>query len=154
MEFRQHRKIEMGTGQLGNRTGPRSVDGQPLRDRHKARHAGLFDALHRLDARIDAAARAELIRWITDEYASEFGDVPVGLVARCFLGPPYVDHRLDLFRSILDHFAPADPMPEPFAQARMLARTGAYEFIEVYASGRLCPVRADGSTVSSPESAT
>jgi len=31
-------------------------------------------------------------------------------------------------------------MPEPFTRARMLARTGAYAFVEVYASGDLRPV--------------
>jgi hypothetical protein len=38
-------------------------------------------------------------------------------------------------------------MPEPFAQARMLVRTGAYAFVEVYASGELHPVRQDGTVV-------
>jgi hypothetical protein len=121
---------------------------QPTRrDTRKRRHAGLFQAIRKLDGHLDAAARAELAQWVRDEYEREFGDVPLGFVAVCHLGPPYVDHRLDLLHSIVDHFAPADPMPEPFAQARMLARTGAYEFIEIYASGAVRPVLPDGTVV-------
>jgi hypothetical protein len=100
-----------------------------------------------LDTRLGAADRAELAKWIRDQYETEYGDIPLGLVAVCHLGPPYVDHRMDLFQSILEHYAPADVMPDPFAAARMLVRTGAYAFVEVYASGKVSPVRDDGSVV-------
>ena len=136
---------------------PRRVERQSLtpasfgsthnRDARKPRHAGIFEAIHRLDANLDEAARRELSGWIRAEYEREFGDFPLGLVSVCYLGPPYVDHRMDLMLSILDHFSPADHMPEPFEQARMLARVGAYEFIEVYATGRMVPVRPDGTAV-------
>ncbi|GIF05194.1 hypothetical protein [Actinoplanes siamensis] len=115
------------------------------RQLRKPRHAGLVEAVHRLDAGLDTATRAQLDGWIRAEYESEFGDVPLGMFALCHLGPPYIDHRLDLFQSIVEHYAPADPVPEPFARARMLVRTGAYDFVEVYASGELRPVLHDGS---------
>ena len=148
MDFSQRRRVE-------NRRDAPTVDVSrdqhllrpPQRATRKPRHAGIFEAVHRLDGNLDAATRAELARWIRDEYASEFGDIPLGFVATCHLGPPFVDHRLDLFQSILDHYAPADIMPDPYAKARMLVRTGAYAFIEVYASGDLRPVMADGSVV-------
>jgi hypothetical protein len=111
----------------------------------KARHSGLFEAVHRLDAQIDEASRRELAAWITDQYATEYGDVPLGFLARCHLGPPYVDHRLDLMAQIVEHFQPADAVPTPFDRARPLARLSSYEFIEVYGSGTLVPVRVDGS---------
>ncbi|MFG1607777.1 hypothetical protein [Actinoplanes sp. NPDC049265] len=117
------------------------------RQRRKPRHAGIFEAVHRLDAGLDEAARANLVGWIRAEYQSEFGDVPLGMFALCHLGPPYVDHRLDLWRSIVEHYAPADPVPDPFAGARMLVRSGAYEFVEVYASGELRPILPDGTAV-------
>jgi hypothetical protein len=113
----------------------------------KPRHAGLVKAVHSFDASLDPASRAQLASWIRAEYESEFGDVPLGLFSLCHLGPPYIDHRLDLWQSILEHYAPADVVPEPFAQARMLVRSGAYEYVEVYASGELRPVLADGSVV-------
>jgi len=126
-----------------------SNDATPLtlRDLRRPRHAGLFEAVHRIDAQLDEASRRELEGWIGDQYSVEYGDVPLGFVALCHLGPPYVDHRLDLLHSIVEHYGAGDSMPEPFAQARMLARTGAYPFVEVYGSGQIIPVRADGSIV-------
>jgi len=111
----------------------------------KARHSGLFEAIHRLDAQIDEASRRELAAWITDQYTREYGDVPLGFLARCYLGAPYVDHRLDLLQSIAEHFTPDSVVPAPYDRARSLARSNAYEFIEVYASGTLVPVRVDGT---------
>jgi len=43
-------------------------------------------------------------------------------------------HRLDLVLSIVEHYAPADVMPEPFAQARMMVqarRTAAVQRAEI-----------------------
>ena len=111
----------------------------------KARHSGLFEAIHRLDAQIDEASRRELTAWITDQYAKDYGDIPLGFLARCHLGAPYVDHRLDLLQSIAEHFTPDSVVPAPFDRARSLARSSSYEFIEVYASGTLVAVRIDGS---------
>jgi hypothetical protein len=117
----------------------------------KHRHSGLFEAVHRLDAQVDEAARRELSDWIRSEYHREFGDIPLGFVALCYLGPPYIDHRLDLIGSIVDHFSAADRMPDPFQQARMLVRASAYDFIEVYGSGKLVAVRSDGTSVTVEE---
>jgi hypothetical protein len=104
-------------------------------------------AVHRLDATVDQATRDELARWIQGEYLNEIGDMPLGFVAPCGLGPPYVDHILDLGHTIVNHYASADPMPEPFEQARMLVRSGAYAYAEVYLTGTVVPVLADGSPV-------
>ena len=114
-------------------------------NRQRPRHGGLFEAINRLDAQIDEASRRELAAWITDQYATDYGDVPLGFLARCYLGAPYVDHRLDLLQSIAEHFTPGDVVPAPFDRARALARSGSYQFVEVYASGALVPVRVDGS---------
>lgn len=148
MEFAHRRRVESRVD-----TGPKSTakDQQLFRPDQrkirKARHAGIFEAVHRLDAGLDPATRSQLADWIKAEYESEFGDVPLGMFALCHLGPPYIDHRLDLWQSIVEHYAPADAVPHPFSQARMLVRSGAYEFVEVYASGELRPVLKDGSVV-------
>jgi hypothetical protein len=145
----QQRNGQQRNGQ--QRNGQQRNGQQLFRPAHRAarapRHAGIFEAVHRIDAGLDAATRAELAKWIRDEYEREFGDVPLGFFAQCHLGPPYVDHRLDLWQSILEHYAPTDTVPEPYARARMLVRTNAYDFIEVYASGDLKPVLRDGSVV-------
>lgn len=95
-------------------------------------------------AGLSPEALRELTDWIREEYQSEYGDFPVGWIAVCGLGPPYVDHRLDLTMAILQHYTPGDVLPEPYARARMLVRTGAYPLVEVYASGALVPVPPDG----------
>jgi hypothetical protein len=119
--------------------------------RRKPRHAGLFEAIRRLDAVVDDSERRALADWIRDEYEREyeFADVPLGFVSTCYLGPPFVDHRLDLAASIVDHFSAAQTMPTPFEGARMSIRSGAYEFVEVYLSGKTISVRADGTPVHS-----
>ena len=148
MEFVRRRRVQTGLDASSATAGKQGQQVGPTRKQlRKPRHAGLFEAVHRLDGGLDAISRAHLSEWIRSEYESEFGDVPLGLFALCHLGPPYIDHRLDLWQSILEHYAPADPVPEPFAPARMLVRSGAYDFVEVYASGELRPVLKDGSVV-------
>lgn len=93
---------------------------------------------------LDAAARRELTDWIADQYRQSYESVPLGFVAVCYLGPPFVDHRLDLAGSIVEHYEPHQPMPGPFDSARPLARSCA--FVEVFSGGELVAVRADGST--------
>ena len=153
MDYRQRRQVQPQQQGLVGKSQARNdatLHGGPTqRAQRKRRHSGIFEAIHRLDAQVDQASRDELVAWIKDQYAVEYGDIPMGFVATCYLGPPFVDHRLDLVYSIVEHYGPADVMPEPFSQARMLVRTGAYEMVEVYGSGRLVPVLADGSAVTS-----
>lgn len=118
-----------------------------VRDVRRRRSMALLDAVHRLDAEISPAAREDLARWIREAYHSELGDIPLGFVAQCHLGPPYVDHILDLFQNIVEHYAPADRMPDPYAQARMLVRSGAYAYVEIFGSGEIRPVLPDGTVV-------
>jgi len=147
MEFRHRRRVELD-GNVASSAGARSnLTSTPFKQIRKPRTSGIFTAVHRLDVGLDQRQREELARWISTEYTSEFGAVPLGFVAQCHLGPPYVDHVLDLFSSIVEHYSAADTMPDPFGAARMLARIGDYAFVEVYADGKLCPVRPDGTAV-------
>ncbi|MFF5443912.1 hypothetical protein [Streptomyces sp. NPDC012888] len=141
---------------LGGALGPAPATGSAPRhpgtaaDRYRERSAALREACARLDAGVDDATRRQLADWIREQYEVHHHGAPVGWVARCLLGPPYVDHTLDLFGSILVHYAPADPMPEPCASARTLARNSAYAWVEVYSDGSLVPVLTDGRPVRSP----
>ncbi|MFD5316847.1 hypothetical protein [Streptomyces sp. NPDC127098] len=103
--------------------------------------------VRRLDAGVDDAARAGLVAALCEEYATAHGSVPLGFVAVCRLGPPYVDHTLNLLGSIVRHYGPTEPMPAPFESARMLVRTGAYAWVEVFDDGLLLPVHEDGQVV-------
>jgi hypothetical protein len=114
---------------------------------YRPRPADVLHALRRLDARLADEELREMGRWIGEQYVTSYGTAPIGYVARCFLGPPYVDHRLGLDGCVLEHYALADVMPDPFGAARMLARSGAYAYVEVYDGGLLLPVLADGGIV-------
>lgn len=140
----QRRRVQPLAATSDRRTG---VTGGRVRSLRNRRSAELLAAVHQLDVSIDQASRDALAAYVRAEYEREIGDLPVGFVAVCGLGPPYVDHILDLGHTIVEHYAPADPMPEPFAKARMLARSGAYAYVEVYLSGMVVPVLADGSAV-------
>lgn len=100
---------------------------------------------------MDQAARDQLASWIREQYTSLIGDSPSGFFAHCYLGSPYVDHRLDAMGAIVEHYTPSDTVPEPFAAARGLARSEAYAYIEVWAGGTLIPVRPTGLPVAGPE---
>jgi len=146
VDFKQSRRLFQNTPAPVERQ--RSAErGGALRNLRKPRSAELVSAVHRLDTTIDQATRDQLAQWIQGEYLNEIGDLPLGFVAVCGLGPPYVDHILDLGHTIVNHYAPADQMPEPFAAARMMVRGGGYAYVEVYLSGDLVPVLADGSAV-------
>lgn len=115
---------------------------------YQPRSKELLDAVrHRLDAGLDDQACRSLAEWIREQYKTSYGDVPLGFVSRCYLGPPYVDHILNIFGVITRHFAPAEPMPDPFTPARMLARSGGYAYVEVFADGLILPVLEDGTVV-------
>jgi hypothetical protein len=69
---------------------------------------------------------------------------PLGLVAQCYLGPPYEVHTLDMVGQIVEHYGRGQAMPPFFERARRLAAHPAYVAIEVYEDVLVC-VRADGS---------
>ncbi|MER5305443.1 hypothetical protein ABT039_39090 [Streptomyces lasiicapitis] len=119
------------------------------RERYRPRGQRLRDAVARLDAGLDEHACRQLARSIGEEYEAEHGAAPLGFFARCRLGPPYVDHQLDLFGVVVRHFARSDGVPEPFAGARTLVRSGGYAYVEVYSDGLLIPVLDDGTAVRS-----
>lgn len=90
-----------------------------------------------LDALL-AAIRSELPE-LTIEH------LPVGIVARCRLGPPYEVHTLDRNESIIRHFKTFEPLPAFMERARALALYPGYAFIEVYAD-KLIAVADNGDT--------
>ncbi|MEI5103894.1 hypothetical protein RB200_42245 [Streptomyces sp. PmtG] len=128
---------------------PTAVGGaRPTRREHfRPRGRELRDTVATLDSGLDERACRTLTDRVRAEYDTAYGVVPLGLLARCHLGPPYVDHQLDLFGVILRHFAPSDPVPTPFAAARTLVRSGGYAYVEVYTDGLLIPVLDDGTAV-------
>ncbi|WP_204367469.1 hypothetical protein [Nocardiopsis valliformis] len=139
----------MSQGQKTARSGAGGRIASPYQDRafRGPRNRDLMRAVARIDTEMSETSRAELVAWITGAYEEQVEAIPLGFFSRCYLGPPYVDHRLGLTHMIIEHFRSPDPVPEPFAAARVLARSPAYAFIEVYHDGTLVPVREDGSVV-------
>jgi len=140
----QHQVSTGHQGRTVDQASARHLD----RNRRVTRTADLVESVQRLDTTTDPAMAQAILRWIQDEYDSRQGGVILGLFSRCYLGAPYVDHRLDLSGGlILEHFTGAETPPGPFQAARPFARSDAYTFIEVYDDGTVIPVRADGRPV-------
>lgn len=124
----------------------RTVTSQYERSRRRARRPPeIMQAVRNLDVCQDTSYRAELMAWIQQAYAERMGGVLVGLFGRCYLGHPYVDHCMSLAGNILEHYTPSDQIDPLYREARTLARSPSYEYIEVYSDGELVPVREDGS---------
>jgi len=118
------------------------------RNRSERRSQALVEAVAKLDTATDPAYAAALMQWIADQYAERNGGTLVGIFSRCYLGHPYIDHRLDVMGGmIMDHFTAADTPPGPFAAARPYARSDAYAYTEVYSDGAVVPIREDGQPV-------
>ena len=112
------------------------------------RSPAYLECMTRLDAGAherDAAGLQALLEAITAEFPDlGVDDRPLGIVSKCFLGPPYEVHICDLAGGIVEHFPYRRSMPPLFERARSLAAHGAYAFIEIYVS-TVRAVAADGS---------
>lgn len=115
---------------------------------NKKRSQQYIDAMRRLDAgghmhnQHQVQALIDVIREELPEIEIDMG--PIGIVSKCYLGAPYEVHTLDIMGSIIEHYEVFRTMPEGLEKARALARSGNYEFIEVYAHA-LRAVSANGS---------
>lgn len=118
-----------------------------LAKRMKPRSLDLLVSVRSLDTSLDPQANAVIMQTIRDEYDARQGGMLVGLFSRCYLGPPYVDHKLDIFGNICEHFVPSDDVEFPYSQARGLVRSDAYAFVELYSDGAVVPIRTDGEPV-------
>lgn len=60
------------------------------------------------------------------------GGLPIGFIAKCYLGDPYEVHTVDLTGRIIYHFMKGESMPNGMENARGIAARGGYAFVEVY----------------------
>lgn len=111
------------------------------------RSRAYLEALARLDAGTvhDTGAVEQVIAAIH----AEFGDLlevelPLTIVSKCYLGPPYEVHTLDITGGIVEHYPRGRALPGDAERARALALHPAYELIEVHSDSLHC-VRADGT---------
>ncbi|WP_006245061.1 hypothetical protein [Mycolicibacterium tusciae] len=124
------------------------TDRSVLAARMQPRNQGLLQTLTQVDVQVDQVAQANVMQWIREEYDERYGGMLIGMFSKCYLGPPFVDHKLDMLGSILEHYAPNDDPGYPYSKARGLARSGSYAFIEIYSDGQIVPILLDGTAVS------
>jgi len=70
--------------------------------------------------------------------------LPIGFVAKCYLGAPYRVHALDGLGRIIEHYAANDPMSPDLERGRKLAENPAYAVIEIYPD-KIVAIRTDGT---------
>jgi len=85
---------------------------------------------------------------IMDAVKEEFPDLPdsempVGIVAKCYLGDPYEVHTFDIETGEILHYKTSEPLPPMLERARSIAQHPSYLFIEVYPNC-LCAVDRNG----------
>lgn len=126
---------------VGGSPGPARTHLSPAQVAQRLRQKrspAYLERMQRLDAgthQQDAAGLQALLDAISAEFP-ELGvdERPLGVVSRCFLGPPYEVHICDLAGGIIEHFQHWRSMPPLFERARSIAAHGAYAFIEIYVS--------------------
>lgn len=128
-------------------TSERKLSPYTIGRRAAPRQRELVDAILTLDTKTDERTRRELMDFVGSLYEESGGGIPVGLFAKCYLGPPYLDHIVTLAGDIAEHFTHSQPVPHEYRAARPLARSDAYAFIEVYSDGQVIPIRTDGTAV-------
>jgi len=119
------------------------------RDILKKRSKRYLDLIASLDHEVlnDTKGFEEVLKAIQEEFGTaELANLPLGIVAKCFLGHPYEVHTLDLSGSqIIRHYKAAESMEPDFEKARTVAKHNSYAMIEVY-KDKMILIREDGST--------
>lgn len=124
---------------------PRAIE-----ERLRSKRSGAYvESLRKLDAGGHMQSRDALnaflgaIRQELPEIAIEH--LPVGIVAKCYLGAPHEVHTLDRVGLIIRHYKNFEALPPPLERARSLALHPEYVFVEVYAD-KLIAVSQNGDT--------
>jgi hypothetical protein len=114
----------------------------------KKRSKKYLDLVAGLDAHTltDTQGMDALIKALQEELGTAaLASLPLGIVAKCFLGHPYEVHTLDLSGSqIIQHYKTSEPMAADFEKARAVARHNAYALVEVY-TDKIILIREDGT---------
>lgn len=94
----------------------------------------------------ETRGKEEMMTKIHEEFGTaQLADLPMGILAKCYLGHPYEVHTLDLSAGqIIKHYSIGEPLPDHFEKARTLAKHNAYLFVEIY-KNKLILIREDGT---------
>lgn len=107
-----------------------------------------MDALTKIDTIKSANSdeMQDLLHIVQEEFdAAKYADLPLGIIAKCFLGHPHEVHTVDLIgKQLITHYNIGDALPSNFEKARNLANHKAYAFVEVYRD-KIILIREDGT---------
>ena len=123
---------------------PMELD-RKLRQKRSSKY---IQQMTKLDAG-DHIANKGILQALIDIIKEELPEVtidalPTGIVAKCYLDPPYEVHCLDITGNIIKHYKTFESLPPELERARSLAVHGGYAFIEVYRDC-LRAIKDDGS---------
>jgi hypothetical protein len=145
---------------LFQRGKPLDISGDRSHHDNRRNPSGQITSLTRRSAKyvklmcsLDETSLATVQGWqqLMHDVQEEFGDaglasLPLGIVAKCFLGKAFEVHTIDLTGSqIIEHYKSGESMPGGLDRARALAMHNAYAFVEVY-TDKLVLITEDGST--------
>lgn len=128
----------------------RSTSTQILSDRDilKTRSEKYLNLIKTMDTELltETRGKEEMMTKIHEEFGTaQLADLPMGILAKCYLGHPYEVHTLDLSAGqIIKHYSIGEPLPDHFEKARTLAKHNAYLFVEIY-KNKLILIREDGT---------
>jgi hypothetical protein len=118
------------------------------RDILKKRSQQYLNLLKGIDTELSTETRGKekLMGKIQEEFGTaELANLPLGILAKCFLGHPHEVHTLDLVANqIIKHYKIGEPLPDHFEKARTLAKHNAYAFVEIF-KDKLILIREDGT---------
>lgn len=119
------------------------------RDILKKRSQQYMNLIKGIDTELLTETRGKeaLMEKIHEEFGTaELANLPLGILAKCFLGHPHEVHTLDLrAQQIIKHYKIGESLPDHFEKARTLAKHNAYAFVEVF-KDKLILVREDGTS--------
>lgn len=132
------------------RGGTATLSMQAVEDRlRRKRSRHYIEAIAGLDAGMHTCSRHD-VEAMLDAIRAELPEItidrlPLGLVARCYLGTPYEVHTVERSGTIIRHYKSFEALPGLLEKARGLALHGGYAFIEVY-EDKLIAVAESGDT--------
>lgn len=143
-------RILLQADSLNSESANTQTNGRLLSDREllKKRSEDYIKHIQSIDTELLAETKGKdaLMKKIYEEFGTaELSGLPLGIVAKCYLGHPHEVHTLDLNSGqIIRHYKIAEMLPEHFEKARTLAKHDSYAFVEVYPD-KLILIRKDGT---------
>jgi len=143
-------KIIFQNESINSKYDSKQTSSKTLSDRDilKKRSEKYLKLIKGIDTKLlnETRGKEELMAKIYEEFGTaELANLPLGILAKCFLGHPHEVHTLDLSgNQIITHYKIGQPLPDHFEKVRTLVKHNAYAFVEIY-KDKLILIREDGT---------